>query len=81
MASSKKSSASNDTPVDVHQLPIDLNQFLKLAGFGESGGALKERIRSGEVSLNGTVETRRGRKLADGDRVTLDGRTAVVHCV
>ena len=34
-----------------------------------SGGEAKVLIQAGEVSVNGEVETRRGRKLAEGDVV------------
>lgn len=58
--------------------PIRLDQFMKLAGLVKSGGEAKYLIQSGEVSVNGVVETRRAKKLAPGDRVTLAGQTAVV---
>jgi ribosome-associated protein len=32
-------------------------------------------IQSGEVKVNGAVETRRGRKMVAGDRVEVKGRT------
>ncbi len=37
------------------------------------------RISEGAVQLNGTVVTQKGRKLAAGDRVTLNGQTFVVQ--
>ncbi|MFD0584416.1 RNA-binding S4 domain-containing protein [Dactylosporangium darangshiense] len=40
---------------------IRLGQFLKLADVMESGGESKELILDGEVSVNGEVDTRRGR--------------------
>ncbi|ACK71929.1 RNA-binding S4 domain-containing protein [Gloeothece citriformis PCC 7424] len=54
---------------------IKLGQFLKWQGLVQTGGEAKIRIQGGEVLVNGTLETRRGRKLVRGDRVTLDGRT------
>ncbi|MDJ0703019.1 MAG: RNA-binding S4 domain-containing protein [Leptolyngbyaceae cyanobacterium MO_188.B28] len=53
---------------------IKLDQFLKRMGVVQSGGEAKIFIRSGEVEVNGTVETRRGRKLVAGDRVTCYGQ-------
>lgn len=50
---------------------IQLDQFLKWAGAAQSGGEAKERIREGAVTVNGIVETRRGRGLVPGDRVGL----------
>ncbi len=50
---------------------IRLDQFLKLTGLVKSGGEAKYLIQSGEVLLNGEVETRRSKKLQAGDLVTL----------
>ena len=52
---------------------IKLGQALKLAGLVESGLDAKLFIQDGEVSVNGEVETRRGRKLVSGDVVSFDG--------
>ncbi len=51
---------------------IKLDQFLKLAGAVRTGGEAKRLIQSGLVFVNGQVETRRGRKLREGDVVTVD---------
>jgi ribosome-associated protein len=55
---------------------IRLGQFLKLAGLVDTGGEAKMRVQGGEVRVNGEVETRRGRQLAQGDMVELDGQVA-----
>ena len=52
---------------------IKLGQALKAAGFVESGVEAKEVIQDGLVQVNGEVDTRRGRKLYDGDTVFFDG--------
>ena len=52
---------------------IKLGQALKAAGFVDSGVEAKEYIVQGLVLVNGEVETRRGRKLYDGDEVVFDG--------
>ncbi|PZV09507.1 MAG: RNA-binding protein [Leptolyngbya sp.] len=57
---------------------IKLDQFLKQMQVVSTGGQAKLMIQDGEVSVNGEVETRRGRKLVTGDRVSLDGQTWVV---
>ncbi|WP_308195633.1 RNA-binding S4 domain-containing protein [Dactylosporangium sp. AC04546] len=54
---------------------IRLGQFLKLADVLESGGESKELILDGEVSVNGEVDTRRGRQLHRGDVVSVLGET------
>lgn len=52
---------------------IKLDQFLKVQQIVMSGGEAKHLIQSGEVMVNGEEETRRGRKLRQGDVVTVDG--------
>jgi ribosome-associated protein len=46
-----------------------LGRALKAAGFVGTGGEAKVLIQAGEVSVNGDVETRRGRRLEEGDVV------------
>ena len=55
-----------------------LDQFLKYQGWVESGGEAKVLIRAGEVSVNGIVETRRGKRLEAGDVIQLGERSCVV---
>jgi ribosome-associated protein len=57
---------------------IKLDQFLKLANVVNTGGEAKHLIQSGEVEVNGVVETRRGRKLRHGDVVVVHGEEMVV---
>ena len=52
---------------------IKLGQALKAAGLVESGVEAKEVIQGGLVKVNGEVDTRRGKKLYDGDIVSFDG--------
>lgn len=54
---------------------IKLDQFLKWIGVASTGGEAKFLIQSGDVRVNGDVETRRGRKLIDGDRVSINDST------
>jgi len=58
-----------------NDLTIKLDQFLKLTGAVQTGGEAKLVIQFGEVTVNGEIETRRGRKLTPGDRVTYAGET------
>lgn len=51
---------------------IKLGQFLKLAGLVEDGAEARIAVQSGDVTVNGEVETRRGHHLADGDVVLVD---------
>ncbi len=57
---------------------IKLDQFLKLIGIAPTGGMAKMMIQSGDVQVNGEIETRRGRKLVPGDLVTVGSQTFAV---
>ncbi len=57
--------------VTIHTEHIQLDQFLKLAGAVESGGAVKPLLLEGCIFVNGTKETARRKKLSAGDVVTL----------
>ncbi|HAP03224.1 MAG TPA: RNA-binding protein [Lachnospiraceae bacterium] len=57
---------------------IKLGQALKKAGLVGSGVEAKEVIQNGEVEVNGEVDTRRGRKLYDGDKVSFNGEELVI---
>ena len=48
---------------------ITLNDVLKLSGLAATGGQAKLLIQSGQVRVNGETETRRKRKLREGDVV------------
>lgn len=52
-------------PDDAETLRLD--DALKLAGIATTGGEAKMLIQSGAVRVNGDVETRRKRKLVEGD--------------
>lgn len=52
---------------------IKLGQALKAAGLVESGVEAKDVIANGLVLVNGEIDTRRGKKLYDGDIVSFDG--------
>ena len=60
----------------MHDLPIRgesirLGQALKFSGLAESGGEARALLEQGAVTVNGEVETRRGRQLRHGDVVAL----------
>ena len=52
---------------------IKLGQALKAAGLVESGVEAKIVITDGDVTVNGQVETQRGKKLHGGDIVEFYG--------
>jgi len=58
---------------------IKLDQLLKWANFTGSGVEAKIFIQNGEVKVNDAVETRRGKKIYDGDVVEFAGEKVVVR--
>jgi ribosome-associated protein len=69
---------SEPTVIRLKDEAIRLGQFLKLADLVDTGADAKGLLARGLVRVNGDVETRRGRQLADGDVVELAGRRVVV---
>lgn len=59
---------------------IKLDQLLKFAGAAETGGIAKEMVLDGIVSVNGEICTMRGKKIRQGDTVTvvLDDETVEI---
>lgn len=51
---------------------IRLGQLLKLANLVENGGEARAAIQGGYVSVDGEVETRRGKRLSNGQVVSVD---------
>ncbi|HHT37083.1 MAG: S4 domain-containing protein YaaA [Candidatus Wallacebacter cryptica] len=64
--------------IEIKTESINLDQLLKWANIAASGGEAKQLIQSGEVLLNGAVETRRGKKVYRNDIVTVGDRTIKV---
>lgn len=63
----------------IHDDFIKLGQALKVAGYVDDGVEAKLVIQNGEVTVNGEVDTRRGRKLVPGDVVEYDGKTLKIE--
>ncbi|MEJ8751907.1 S4 domain-containing protein YaaA [Lagierella sp. ICN-221743] len=57
---------------------IKLEQLLKYVNIASSGGIAKEIIQNGEVYVNDEVETRRGKKLRQGDKVQYEQYVYVI---
>lgn len=53
---------------------IKLGQAMKLAGLVDSGVDAKLIIQDGQVYVNGEKDTRRGRKLCEGDVFSFEGQ-------
>ncbi len=58
---------------------IKLGQLLKAAGLVSMGTEAKAVIENGEVTVNGEVELRRGKKIVPGDKVSFDGEDITVE--
>lgn len=58
---------------------IELNVFLGKLGVAGTGGQAKSMIRSGEVKVNGEIETRNKRKLHAQDIVEYSGKKYAVE--
>ncbi|HKU11386.1 MAG TPA: RNA-binding S4 domain-containing protein [Sinomonas sp.] len=59
--------------VEIREGTIRLGQLLKLASLVDDGVEAAELIRNGLVKVNGDIEERRGRQLAAGDVVEVNG--------
>lgn len=63
------------TEITIYTDFIKLDSFLKLAGIAGTGGYAKILIQEGEVFVNGSLCTMRGKKLFRGDEVSFEGET------
>lgn len=54
---------------------LTLTDALKMTGIVSTGGEAKVRIQSGEILVNGEIETRRKKKLQAGDIIEALGET------
>jgi ribosome-associated protein len=70
--------ASEPSDVPIREETIRLGQLLKLAGLAESGSDARALVQSGDVTVNGEVDTRRGRQLRRGDVVAVGGESVRV---
>jgi len=57
---------------------VELYKILKFEGISESGGAAKQAIADGLVSVNGEVETRKRKKISPGDQIEVSGHSIEV---
>jgi len=55
--------------------PVELYKILKFESMATSGGVAKLAIESGDVIVNGEVETRKRKKIVAGDTVEFNGET------
>ena len=55
--------------------PVELYKILKFESMAPSGGVAKLAIESGDVIVNGAVETRKRKKITAGDIIEFNGET------
>lgn len=70
---------ANTREIPIRGQRIELAQLLKFGGLAGTGGEAKQVITAGQVTVNGAIETQRGRKIVPGDRVACKGQTLVVR--
>ena len=65
--------------VKITKEPVELYKILKFEGLVQSGGEAKMVIADGHVLVNGEVETRKRRKIVDGDRIEFSNVTLQIR--
>ncbi|GAK21968.1 hypothetical protein JCM19052_2534 [Vibrio sp. JCM 19052] len=66
--------------IDVDAHPIELYKLFKIANLVSGGGEAKHIIEEGYVAVNGELETRKRRKMYDGDFFEFNQEYYVVVC-
>ena len=59
--------------VEINKEPVELYKILKFEGMTSTGGEAKLLIGDGQVTVNGETETRRRRKMMNGDVIGFRG--------
>ena len=59
--------------VIIKKEPVELYKIIKFEGLVPSGGVAKLAIESGDVMVNGEVETRKRKKMVAGDVIAFNG--------
>ena len=67
--------------VEFNREPVELYKILKFEGLVNSGGEAKLLIGDGQVTVNGEIETRRRKKIVDGDVIKFRGETLQMQLV
>ena len=59
--------------IEIQKEPVELYKILKFEGMTSTGGEAKLLIGDGQVTVNGETETRRRRKMMNGDVIGFCG--------
>jgi ribosome-associated protein len=76
--------ATTDIPMrilEINREPVELCKLLKFEGIIGTGGEAKLLIGDGQVSVNGAIETRKRKKIVDGDLIEFAGEKMLVKRV
>lgn len=64
--------------ISINRESVELFKVLKFEALAASGGEAKALIASGEVMVNGELETRKRRKIRGGDVIEVFGENYLV---
>jgi ribosome-associated protein len=67
--------------LDITREPVELCKLLKFEGIVSTGGEAKLLIGDGQVTVNGEIETRKRKKISNGDKIEFRGETFLVRLV
>ena len=67
--------------VEITREPVELCKILKFEGIIATGGEAKLLIGDGQVSVNGEIETRKRKKIVDGDTIEFRGEKMQIRLV
>jgi len=67
--------------VEISKEPVELYKILKFEGLVTTGGEAKLLIGDGQVTVNGEIETRRRKKIVNGDVIEFRGEKLLVRLV
>ena len=67
--------------VEINREPVELYKILKFEGLVTTGGEAKLLIADGQVLVNGVIETRRRKKILNGDVIEFRGEQLQMQLV
>ena len=62
----------NKIIVNINKVPVELYKILKFENIAASGGEAKFMINDGFVKVNGSIETRKRKKIYPGDIIKIN---------
>lgn len=65
--------------IRISKEPVELYKILKFEGLVASGAEAKLAIAGGRVLVNGVIETRKRKKIVNGDRIAFDQEEILIR--